>query len=185
MSSSRRRSGTSLACPSGQIAFNHNGSCLLGPGEWACGTAPGCIETLLGSCVCISLYHPLQRVGAACHYLLPKPPTANDCNDPRYGSMQFRLMLAEMRRVGADPRACEVKMFGGGRMFDLNGPDIGARNIEQGDAMLRELGVNLIARDVGGDGYRRLRFDLTDGAMWMRFDLVRPLSAPAGGLHGG
>lgn len=184
MTSNRRSSTGGGQLPPGQMPFRGNGTCLLGPGEWACGTAPGCIETLLGSCVCISFYHPLQRVGAACHYLLPSPPSADGANDPRYGSVQFRLMLAELRRVGADPRACEVKMFGGGRMFDLNGPDIGARNIEQGEAMLRELGVNPIARDLGGDGYRRLRFDLADGAVWMRFDLARPLPAPSGGRHG-
>ena len=29
------------------------------------------VHTLLGSCVAITVWHPLKRVGGICHYLLP------------------------------------------------------------------------------------------------------------------
>lgn len=43
----------------------------LQPGEFHFGGANTRIQTLLGSCVAITLWHPIRRIGGMCHYMLP------------------------------------------------------------------------------------------------------------------
>lgn len=154
----------------GFVPFSSSHDALLGPGGWTFGAAPGVIETLVGSCVCITVWHAALRTGAACHYMLPEPPNPAGLGDPRYGREALKAMLARLRYHGIDPTGCEAKLFGGGRMFALEAPDIGQRNIDFAESALRSEHIPIVARDVGRDGYRRLRFNLNDGTVLSRFD---------------
>ena len=153
---------------------------VLGPGDWTVGQGSGAIETLLGSCVCVTLWHPGTQVGAACHIVLPETTGRADQDDPRYAEAAMRHMLKAIRRRGADPKQCQAKVFGGGRMFDVGGPDIGQRNADAALRLLQQEGIPLSARCLGRDGYRRIRFDLSDGAVLQRFDRVRPIDDSEG-----
>ena len=44
---------------------------FLQPGEFHFGHARTRIKTILGSCVAITMWHPILRIGGMCHYLLP------------------------------------------------------------------------------------------------------------------
>lgn len=161
------------------VAHVPGGTHTLGPGDWYIGQAPAVVETLLGSCVCITLWHRATRLGAACHIVLPQAACEGKAHDPRFAAPALRLMTRGLLRRGADPRHCEAKVFGGGRMFEIAGPDIGQRNVEEVLVLLREAGIAVIASDTGRNGYRRIRFDLDDGSVAMRFDPVQPLPQAA------
>ena len=40
---------------------------VLQPGEWFFGQSPNRISTLLGSCVAVTVWHPILRCGGLCH----------------------------------------------------------------------------------------------------------------------
>lgn len=44
---------------------------ILQPGELFFGKEDVVVKTLLGSCIAITLWHPEQKQGGMCHYMLP------------------------------------------------------------------------------------------------------------------
>jgi chemotaxis protein CheD len=145
---------------------------FLHPGEFFFGAAPGRIGTLLGSCVSVTLWHPGRRIGGMCHILLSgRRRASGEALDPRYADETIELFSRELRLRRVAPQECEAKLFGGGRMFSgqLLGPlEIGRRNIEAARGALVAHGLLLVAEHVGGTCRRRLNFDLSTGAVWLR-----------------
>ncbi len=145
---------------------------FLDPGELHFGQAPLRISTLLGSCVSITLWHPARRLGGMCHYVLPsrKQRGANPL-DGRYGDEAFSLLLQDIQKADCRPESFQAKLFGGGIMFTGPGtqPDIGTGNVEQGRVLLQRSGIPLISEHVGGEGRRKLTFDLETGHVWLAF----------------
>src|SRR4051812_8833059 len=91
---------------------------LLQPGEYFVGDARHRIRTVLGSCVSMTLWCPVLRIGAMSHFLLAdRGGRSPEVLDARYGDEALLLMLRELqlRRVAA--QQCEAKIFGGGDMF--------------------------------------------------------------------
>lgn len=80
-------------------------------------------------------------------------------------------MQADLIHNGVALRECVAKIFGGGNMFsDSQVQDVGARNIAKARQLLAEAGLAVAAENVGGDGYRRLYFDVASGEVWIKFD---------------
>lgn len=153
---------------------------MVMPGEVWFGRGPYQVATLLGSCVAVTLWHPASRAGGLCHYMLPERGAAareraSTALDGRYGDEALALLLLAARRAGCLPGECEVKLFGGGRMFpgpQCRGGDalqVHERNIEQVHRLVHRHGLRVCAQHLGGQGYRQLRLDLASGDVWMRF----------------
>jgi len=166
------------------IARTHGANVFLLPGEFQFGEAPGRIGTLLGSCVAVTVWHPLRRFGGMCHILLPsrrRPPASlPDC---RYADEAIERFVYELRARREAPSGCQVKLFGGGNMFDGSPAanlDIGGRNIAATRKALAFLGFGqVVAEHVGGRLRRRLWLDLSSGQV--RLALPNdPLSSPVG-----
>lgn len=152
-----------------------SGKRYLKPGEMFFG-ADVLVETLLGSCVAITLWYPERRLGGICHFMLPQRQRqlfkhSRDL-DGRYGVEAWLWLLQQSRSHALQPEQAQIKLFGGSRAVQLGRPepvaDIGRRNIEQAEACLAEAGLTACARDLGGDGHRTLRFDLNTGDVWIR-----------------
>jgi len=157
---------------------------FLQPGEVYFGDAGTRIRTLLGSCVSITLWHPRQRVGGMCHYMLPNRPVRHaNSLDGRYAEEAVELLLREIAKVDTRPSEYEVKMFGGGNMFQQciesgakkiarvwkgDGMGVAQRNIEIGRALLARHGFHVKTENVGGNDRRHLIFDVWSGHVWMR-----------------
>lgn len=142
------------------------------------------IHTVLGSCVSISLWHPLKRSGGMCHFMLPSRGKAgNGALDGRYADEAVQLLLRGIERIDVLPAACQVKLFGGGNMFQAKLPekalDIATENIAAARRLLDKAGFRIQAEDVGGRGHRRVIFDLSDGNVWVRHEETS-LAHPAG-----
>jgi chemotaxis protein CheD len=146
---------------------------VLRPGEFHFGDQNTRISTLLGSCVSITLWHPRRRIGGMCHYMLTerqRPPTTPP--DGRYAAEAFELLLQHVSQAGTHPQEYQAKLFGGACMFSdsANGQmDIGVRNIDYGLAFLADNGIALVSRHIGGNGRRKLHFDLWSGDVWLAF----------------
>ena len=131
------------------------------------------LSTLLGSCVSITLWHPRQRIGGMCHYMMTeRPPVAERALDGRYASEAFALFLQHVEQARTRPSEYQAKLFGGANMFARGAEDsmdIGARNIEYGRRFLTAHHIALIAEHVGGNGRRKLHFDVWSGDVWLSF----------------
>jgi chemotaxis protein CheD len=153
---------------------------FLNPGEFYFGDGNVRVSTLLGSCVSLLIWHPVLRHGGMCHYLLDSRGIYVSGLEGRYADEAMEIFMAELNRRKTHPSEYTVKMFGGGNMFASLGNDIGRRNIEAGLNLIERHGFTLANKDVGGNGHRRLMFDLWNGDVWMRFvDIKNDLGVAA------
>lgn len=143
---------------------------FLNPGDLAYGFQKEVFGTLLGSCVAITLWHPVHRFGSICHFVLPLEAAKEDL-DGRYGVSAFECQRHDLLCHGIDIHQCVAKIFGGSQMFSTSAvQDIGARNIATARMLIKNAGMMITAENVGGEGYRRLYFDVDTGEVWIKFD---------------
>jgi chemotaxis protein CheD len=145
-------------------------------GQWAVAAAPGRIQTLLGSCVGVVLYHRAARLGGVAHILLPRAPGKID-HPGKYADTAIPALIADFdRRLGPNSRQrLTAKLAGGASMFPVeaglseNSPlNIGQRNQETIEEILGELSIPILARDLGGNFGRRLILDTVTGAVTIK-----------------
>lgn len=153
----------------------HRGHVFLRPGELYFGGPGEKIETILGSCVAITLWHPRYRVGGMCHYVVPGSSVAKDVPEGHSAADAVRVLLDHVGRVCTRPRDYEVKIFGGGVQF---GPadgasDVGTRNVEAGLSLLAENGLVPKVMHVRGIGHRRVILDLDTGNVWLKHGRIK------------
>jgi len=158
---------------------------ILNPGEFHFGRGNTCVHTLLGSCVAITLWHPQKRVGGMCHYLLSLRGNNRRLSHGHYADDVMQLFMEAIRAESTRPHEYEVKLFGGGTMFDYAGyagrdangggvASVSRNNIKSGVTLLREHGFRIKASDVGGTCHRKIRLELWSGDVWVqRGDTVR------------
>lgn len=150
-------------------------SVFLRPGELYFGGPGGLVETLLGSCVSITMWHPRYRIGGMCHYVVPQPGPGDDGEGGHSAVGAVRQLIRDVGRSGTRPGDYDVKIFGGGVQFDAapdgrrtEGFDIGRRNVDAGLALLGERGLAVRAMHVLGAGHRKIILDLGTGHVWVR-----------------
>jgi chemotaxis protein CheD len=102
---------------------------------------------------------------------LIKRPQRNQL-DGRYAEDAVQLFLREIFKTKTRKNEYQVKIFGGGNMFAnvIKGKqeNIGERNIRTGRELLKRYGFHICTEHLGGEGYRRLVFDLWSGDVWMK-----------------
>lgn len=145
----------------------------LAPGKIHVTKREELVETILGSCVAVTLFDRSNHVGAICHALLPTPEGGAGGESSRHVRGAIRLMLSRMESMGAQRDRLEVKLFGGSGMFSADesgaeGLGVGKRNVEEALDCLASLGVHPAVRDVGGGCGRRIYFNTGDGAVYIR-----------------
>lgn len=149
---------------------------FLQPGDFYFGDEHTRIRTILGSCISITMWHPRLKQGGMCHYMLPERRANSPRRlDGRYADDAIALFMRELLSNRTKPEDYEVKIFGGGRMFQRQrraempkSMDVGTRNIEAGRRLLREHGFHIRAEHLAGDGHRNVIFDVASGNVWMK-----------------
>jgi chemotaxis protein CheD len=145
---------------------------FLQPGEFFVADAEYQMRTMLGSCVSITLWHPLKRVGAMSHFLLPTRGASdrNEGLDARYGDEAMQLMVSELKQMGVAASQCHGKVFGGGNMFPdhfhASSINVGQRNGEAALELLNHHGVPILSESLFGIGHRQIIFDVRNGDVW-------------------
>lgn len=132
----------------------------LFPGKLAAFKEETQISTLLGSCVSVALFDPETKIGGLNHYLLPELGP-NDMGNPRYGTSAIKMLIEEMVRLGASESRLQAKVYGGGNVIAVSpvGESIGRRNIEIAEQLLREHGIRIVEKNVGGESGRTLKLN--------------------------
>jgi chemotaxis protein CheD len=147
----------------------------VGIAEFKVGREPVVIVTLgLGSCVGVTLYDSLNRIGGLLHVMLPRVAdfTKGASKPTKFADLGIPLFLKEVLRMGADRRFLEAKIAGGAQMF--SGADkkfqlnIGERNIEAVRETLKALKIKIVAEDVGGTRGRTMMLDTVSGRVVLK-----------------
>ena len=145
---------------------------FLQPGDLYVGDAGHQLRTILGSCVSITLWHPLSRMGAMSHFLLPTRGAAahGEALDGRYGDEALQLMITQLAQSGVAPSQCQAKIFGGGNMFPGQRREgaisVGQRNGEAARTLLHEHGIPIVSECLFGIGHRQVIFVVNTGDVW-------------------
>jgi len=153
---------------------------FLQPGELWFGNEETRIRTILGSCVAVTLWHPAQRIGGMCHFMLPRRPrhgtTSTTGRDGRYGDEALEMLADELRSAGTHPEEYQAKLFGGGRMFTAAGSSLPVpdQNVAAARALASRHGFKVVAEHLGGHGHRHVALDLWCGHTWLRHTPLQP-----------
>jgi chemotaxis protein CheD len=155
---------------------------LLRPGELYFGGPGDLIETLLGTCVAITFWHPRYRVGGMCHYVVPAASRNDDLPLGHSAPDAVQALLDHVARVCSRPEEYEVKIFGGGAQFHHTADThhVGHRNVDAGLALLADHGLIPKVMHVRGIGHRRVILDLDTGHVWLKHGRIK-LRAGVGG----
>jgi chemotaxis protein CheD len=145
---------------------------IIGVGEIACGGHPRILVTqALGSCVGLTLWDPMTRLGGMAHIMLP---TATDSvlqgHPERFASTAVPLLVEQLGQRGVPKRRLLAKLAGGAAMFGSESglATIGQRNIAEVKAQLRRLGVPVRGEDIGGSHARTIELHLDTGILLVR-----------------
>jgi chemotaxis protein CheD len=150
--------------------FRHLGlrHVYLQPGELFVDNQPALVQTILGSCVSVTLFDPLGGFGGICHALLP---TGKPDEPERHVDGAIRLLLDRMLGFGARHQLLEAKLFGGSRVLGVPPSQrltVGEQNVAQAKELLQNLHIRLIAHDTGGLRGRMLFFNSGTGEVFIR-----------------
>lgn len=146
---------------------------FLQPGGFHFGGGRTRISTLLGSCISITLWHPTRLIGGMCHFMLPtRGHPAGQPLDGRYADEALALFDRAVAAAASLPSEYQVKVFGGGNMLTRSTEgtalmDIATRNVDSAYALLARHGYRPTVAHCGGQGHRKLFFDLWTGHVWL------------------
>ncbi len=136
--------------------------------------APNTITTLgLGSCIGLTLYDPVTKVGGMVHYMLPdSTKVRNNSNIAKFADTGIDELLKRVLAAGASRQRLVAKIAGGARMFEVSGlsevGNIGARNAEAAKAILKQKGIRLIAEDTGLNYGRTVELHCDTGEFYIK-----------------
>jgi chemotaxis protein CheD len=145
----------------------------LAPGEFFFSGGYTRIHTLLGSCVAITMWHPKKLIGGMCHYLLPSRGLNQRLALGYYADEAVTMFLGAVHQANTRAADYEVKVFGGGNMFEAHGMPASKINVSQdnivaGANLLQLHGFRVKATDVGGVIHRKIFLELWNGDVWVQ-----------------
>lgn len=167
----------------------------LPAGQFYFGSGQVRVHTVLGTCVAIAVWHPIKRIGGICHYLLPARAAGGSADGTPpglYADQVMGLFADALRDTKTLAREYVVKVAGGGHMFpdqllDTDCRDggctsarragclsVGCKNICAARVLLRGAGYSIASEHVGGQGSRRVIFELWSGDVWIKRGSAMP-----------
>jgi chemotaxis protein CheD len=126
----------------------------------------------LGSCIGITIYDPITKVGGLLHYMLPESqidPSKAQKNPGMFADTGIPFLFREAYRLGAEKKRMQVKVAGGSQILDESGFfNIGKRNYMALRKIFWTNNVLIKAEDVGGNTNRTVSLELASGKVWVK-----------------
>jgi chemotaxis protein CheD len=141
----------------------------LQPGQLYLTRDPMILQTILGSCVGVTIHSVRLGAGALCHSLLPKCPPGTCAPDGyRYVDFSIHYLLEQFDAMGANRQELEVKLFGGADVLSVSATragktTVGTLNYQAALGVLEAEGLSVAASDLGGLRGRTIHFDTETG----------------------
>lgn len=131
----------------------------------------------LGSCVGIAVWDPVTSIGGLLHIMLPEY-VHNGFDDTvhnglvhcaKYADIGLDALMRTLAERGANRKRLMAKIAGGAHMLACIGnaesSDISTHNVQAVRKKLGELGIPILAEEVGGHHPRTLVFDTVTGEL--------------------
>jgi chemotaxis protein CheD len=125
----------------------------------------------LGSCLGITCYDPVSRVGGMLHAMLPDSKAGHQNTLAREDFLDTGVadLIRRVTDLGGNPRVFEFKVFGGAQTVQAADYfNIGSRNIKMMETLAAECPLQVKVWEVGGNQNRTIRFCLRDGGVKLR-----------------
>ena len=127
----------------------------------------------LGSCVGLSVYDPVSKVGGLLHVMMPTSavnPTKAQSNPYMFVDTGVPRFFDELQAAGAQKKRWVVKVSGGAKVTNdlCDHFQIGKKNYVALRKVLWKRGVLINAEDVGGKSARTMYLDVGTGRVWLR-----------------
>jgi chemotaxis protein CheD len=137
--------------------------------EMAFCASPTVVNTVLGSCVSITMHHPRSGLGAICHAFMPQCPQKRTCRQEdrasclkkyTYVDCVIPRMMNRFRQYGYNLAELEIKVFGGANSNrdESVATGVGHLNILEAMKVIDSQSLWPKAADVGGRQGRKIRF---------------------------
>jgi chemotaxis protein CheD len=120
----------------------------------------------LGSCVGVILYEDNKNIAGLAHVMLPDSALSKqqELNPGKFADTAPVTLTQRLNEFGLIQHRIKAKIAGGAQMFQFTGSNqmmrIGPRNIEAVKNTLRNLGIEIVAEDVGGNCGRTIEFNI-------------------------
>ncbi len=130
------------------------------------------ITYALGSCIGLSAFDPVAKVGGLLHYMLPQPAEQADPKTLKpymYATTGIPLLVRKLTEAGAQQSRLIVCAAGGAEILEGAATlAIGKRNRTTLRKVLWKMGITLVAEDTGGSIARTMTLDLSRGDVGIR-----------------
>ena len=130
------------------------------------------ITYALGSCIGISVYDPVAKVGGLLHYMLPDPTLDEKKakeNPAMFADTGIPTLFKACYRLGAEKRRMIVKAAGGASILDdTNFFRIGQKNIMAMRKIFWKNNVMITGEDTGANHNRTVRLEMATGKTLVR-----------------
>ena len=121
----------------------------------------------IGSCVAIAAYDRERKTGALAHVMLPgRAPQGKEGEEKtKYSADAIDLIIEEMGKFGSRRENIEVVLVGGGNVLNREDDTICKENVESIEELLKERGLKVQAKSVGGTSRRSIYMDVEHGVV--------------------
>jgi len=140
-------------------------------GEYHASKSPTVIQTLVGSCVAVCLFDPVNRIGGMNHILLPGKADMKRFDAPaRYGINAMELLINKIMNVGGERHLLIAKTFGGAHLLPSISKEngVGIKIAAFVLEFLKNEAIPIIAHDLRGHESRRIYFHTDTGEVFLQ-----------------
>ena len=133
----------------------------------------------LGSCVAVCLYDPVARVGGLLHALLPTSAGGvfgdngrKPISSARFVDQGTPMLIESLVELGARRGRMIARLCGGAQVLSaldvVDFLNIGERNVQAAESVLRAEGIRVRAQATGGGIGRTVRLYVADGQVTVK-----------------
>lgn len=132
----------------------------------------GGIDTILnsgaiGSCVVITAFDSVKKVGAMAHVMLPGTlAVRNQLHATRYAANAIEEMLFQLKNFGIEKENIEIFLVGGANVLKRENDTIAKDNVDSIEMILKEKQIEIKAKSTGGFERRTVLFDIGKGCIY-------------------
>ncbi|WP_281556157.1 chemotaxis protein CheD [Thalassomonas sp. RHCl1] len=130
------------------------------------------IQTLLGSCVALTFWHPVKKNGGMCHFVIPTDVNREQQGkgallNGRYGDQAIKLFQQHIAYEQGDIQEYRLGLYGGMQAIKVTEErgmqQIGKMNLDFALAQIRANNWLIAHSYTAGKGALKIRMDLADG----------------------
>lgn len=134
--------------------------------------APTAVQTVLGSCVAVTMCCPDLKIGGTFHGFLPSMAgyEKNNANSSpfKYLDTGVDALVEQFLRAGIRQSRIEAKVFGGGNVMLDGELNIGLKNVEAAFQALEHHRIRITVTNIGGGYGRKLIFISSTGEVFIK-----------------